>query len=143
MSHLLDTNVIRELRKPEGRADVGVRAWVAARAPSDLCLSAITVLEVEAGIGRIARRAPAQAARLQAWLDEELLDAFAGRILPGDVPVARSAARLHVPDPRPERDALMAATAAVHGLAVVTRNAKDFEPLDVAVINPWGDEVCS
>jgi len=143
VSHLLDTNVISELRKPERRADVGVRAWVAARAPSDLYLSAITVLEVEVGIGRIARRDPAQAARLQAWLDEELLDAFAGRILPVDVPVARRAARLHVPDPRPERDALIAATAAVHGLAVVTRNAKDFEPLDVAVINPWGDEVCS
>lgn len=143
MSHLLDTNVISELRKPERRADVGVRSWVAARALADLYLSTITVLEVEVGIGRIARRDPAQGARLQAWLDEELLDTFAGRILPVDVPVARRAARLHVPDPRPERDALIAATAAVHGLAVVTRNAKDFEPLDVAVINPWGDVACS
>ncbi|QDQ97181.1 type II toxin-antitoxin system VapC family toxin [Tomitella fengzijianii] len=133
----------RSLRKPERRADVGVRAWVAARAPSDLYLSAVTVLEIEVGIGRIARRGPAQGARMQAWLDEELLDAFAGRILSVDVPVARRAARLHVPDPRPERDALIAATASVHGLAVVTRNAKDFEPLDVAVINPWGDAVGS
>lgn len=139
MSHLLDTNVISELRKPKRKADDGVRAWVGARAPSDLYLSAITVLEVEVGIGRLARRDPVQAGRLQTWLDEELLDAFAGRVLPVDVPVARRAARLHVPDPRPERDALIAATAAVHGLAVVTRNAKDFESLDVAVINPWGD----
>lgn len=143
MSHLLDTNVISELRKPERRADAGVRAWVAARAPSGLYLSAITVLEVEVGIGRLARHNPAQASRLQGWLDEELLDAFAGRILSVDVPVARHAARLHVPDPRPERDALIAATAAVHGLAVVTRNTKDFESFDVAVINPWGDEVDS
>src|SRR5699024_10629022 len=143
VSHLLDTNVISELRKPERRADVSVRTWVAARAPSDLYLSVITVLEVEVGIGRLAKRDPAQAGRLQTWFDEELLDAFAGRTLPVDVPVARRAARLHVSDPRPERDALIAATAAVHGLAVVTRNVKDFEPLDVAVINPWGDEVGS
>jgi predicted nucleic acid-binding protein len=143
VSHLLDTNVISELRKPERRADAGVREWVAARATSDLYLSVITVLEVEVGIGRIARRDPVRAGRLQTWLDDELLDAFAGRILPVDVPVARHAARLHIPDPRPERDALIAATAAVHGLAVVTRNVKDFEPLDVAVINPWSDEAGS
>lgn len=143
MSHLLDTNVISELRKPERRADVGVRAWVAARVSSDLYLSVITVLEVEIGIRRLARRDPAQAGRLQTWLDEGLLDAFAGRILPVDVPVARRAARLHVPDPRPERDALIAATAAVHGLTVVTRNIKDFESLDVAVVDPWGEAVGS
>lgn len=143
MSHLLDTNVISELRKPERRADVGVCAWVAARVSSDLYLSVITVLEVEIGIGRLARRDPAQAGRLQTWLNEDLLDAFAGRILPVDVPVARRAARLHVPDPRPERDALIAATAAVHGLTVVTRNIKDFESLDVAVVDPWGEAVGS
>ncbi|MFD2758353.1 type II toxin-antitoxin system VapC family toxin [Gulosibacter faecalis] len=137
MSHLLDTNVISELRKSAKRADVGVRQWVANRAPTDLYLSAITVLEVEVGIVRIARRDPAQGDRLQAWLDEELLDAFAGRILPVDVPVARRAAHLHVPDPRPERDALIAATAAVHGLTVVTRNVKDFESLGVPILNPW------
>lgn len=137
MSHLLDTNVISELRKPARRADADVRAWVAGRASSDLYLSVITVLEVEVGIARLARRHPTQSARLQTWLDEELLDAFAGRVLPVDVAVVRRAARLHVPDPRPERDALIAATAAVHGLTVVTRNVKDFEPLDVAIVNPW------
>lgn len=137
MSHLLDTNVVSELRKPKRRADRGVRAWIASRTPSDLYLSAITVLEIEAGIGRLARRDRAQANRLQTWLDDELLDTFTGRILPIDVPVARGAARLHVPDPRPERDALIAATAAVHGLTVVTRNVKDFEPLDVAIVDPW------
>ncbi len=137
MSHLLDTNVISELRKPERRADPKVREWVSSRRPSDLYLSVITVLEVEVGIGRLARHDRAQADLLQTWLDDELLDVFAGRILPVDVPVARRAARLHVPDPRPERDALIAATAAVHGLTVVTRNTKDFDHLDVAIINPW------
>lgn len=137
MSHLLDTNVVSELRKSERKADPGVRAWVAARAASDLYLSAITVLEVQVGIERLARHDRAQAGRLQTWLDHELLDAFARRILAVDVPVARCAARLHVPDPRPERDALIAATAAVHGLTVVTRNVKDFDSLNVAVVNPW------
>lgn len=137
MSYLLDTNVVSELRKAERKADPGVRSWVSARAVSDLYLSVITVLEVEVGIARLARRDPAQARRLQMWFDDELLDAFAHRILAIDVPVARCAARLHVPDPRSERDALIAATAAVHGLAVVTRNVKDFESLDVAVVNPW------
>lgn len=137
MSHLLDTNVVSELRKSARRADARVRAWVAGRVPSDLYLSTITVLEVEVGIGRIAGRDALQGERLQAWLDDELLDAFAGRILPVDVPVARRAARLHVPDPRPERDALIAATAAVHGLTVVTRNVKDFAALDVPILNPW------
>lgn len=137
MSHLLDTNVISELRKSPRRADSRVRAWVAGRVPSDLYLSVITVLEVEVGIGRIVRRDALQGERLQAWLDDELLDAFAGRILPVDVPVARRAARLHVPDPRPERDALIAATAAVHGLTVATRNVKDFAALDVPILDPW------
>ncbi|SHJ57505.1 hypothetical protein SAMN02745244_02804 [Tessaracoccus bendigoensis DSM 12906] len=91
MSHLLDTNVISELRKPAWRADVGVRGWVAGRAPSDLYLSAITVLEVEVGIGQIAPRDPVLGARLQAWLDDALLDSFSGRILSVDVPVTRPA----------------------------------------------------
>lgn len=137
MTHLLDTNVISELRKPGHRADPGVRAWVAGRSPAELYLSVITVLEIEVGIGRLRRRDPAQAQRLEQWLDDELLDAFTGRILPIDVPVARRAARLHVPDPRPERDALIAATAAVHGLTVATRNVSDFKPLDVAIVDPW------
>ncbi|WP_290659124.1 type II toxin-antitoxin system VapC family toxin [Kocuria sp.] len=137
MSHLLDTNVISELRKPARRADPRVRSWVASRAATDLYLSAITILEVEIGIGRLARRDSIQAAHLRRWLDDDLLGSFAGRILAVDLPVARRAAYLHVPDPRPERDALITATASVHGLTVVTRNVRDFENLDVAVFNPW------
>lgn len=124
MSFLLDTNVVNELRKPARWADPHVRSWVASRRPSDLYLSVITILEVERGIARLDRRDHAQAQRLQSWLDEQLLDAFAGRILPIDVAAPRRAARLHVPDPQPERDALIAATAMVNGLTVVTRNTK-------------------
>jgi predicted nucleic acid-binding protein len=137
VTYLLDTNVISELRKPKRTADRGVRSWAAMRTASELHLSVITVLEIQIGITRLDRRDSAQAERLQAWLDNDVLDVFSHRILPVDVSVARSAARLHVPDPRPERDALIAATAVVHGLTIVTRNVKDFQALDVNVVNPW------
>ncbi len=137
MSYLLDTNVVSELRKSPRRADARVRAWVASRDASSLHLSAITVMEIEIGIGRLARRDRVQADRLRTWLDDAVLAVFAGRILPIDLTVARRVARLHVPDPRPERGAMIAATATVHGLTVVTRNVTDFEPLDVALIDPW------
>lgn len=109
------------------------------RSPSDLYLSVITVLEVELGITRLGRRDPAQVGRLQLWLEEDLLAVFGRRILPIDVSVARRAARLHVPDPQLERDALIAATAVVGGLTVVTRNVADFASMGVAVVNPWDE----
>lgn len=137
MSYLLDTNVLSELRKPASRVDEAVRSWVAAGRPSDLHLSAIAILEVEVGIARLRRRDRAQAGRLLTWLEEAVLEVFAGRILPMDVPVARRAAHLHVPDPRPERDAMIAATAAVHDLTVVTRNVHDFEGAGLGIIDPW------
>lgn len=137
MSYLLDTNVISELRKPGHRVDRAVRSWVAARKPSDLYLSAITVLEIEVGIVRLRRRDARPADRLQAWLEDDVLHVFAGRVIPVDVAVARRAAQLHLPDPRPERDALIGATAIVHGLTVVTRNVADFETMGVAMIDPW------
>lgn len=137
MSHLLDTNVISELRKPKSKADKQVRTWVARRSFGDLYLSAITILEIEIGINQVARRDPAQAKLLNDWLSNEVLDIFSGRILPVDVAVARRCAQMHVPNPRPERDALIAATASVHGLTVATRNSKDFVELDVPVVNPW------
>jgi predicted nucleic acid-binding protein len=129
--------VLSELRKSEASASPEVVSWISARRPTDLYLSVITVLEIEYGVARLERRDAARALRIQAWLTDEVLDGFADRVLAVDVPVARRVARLHVPDPRPERDAYIAATAAVHGLTVATRNVADFEQAGVSLINPW------
>lgn len=137
MSYLLDTNVLSELRKSERNAAGAVRTWVASKLPIELHLSSITVLEIELGIRRLERRDTAQAARIRVWLEQEVLDIFSGRILSVDVAVARRAATLHVPDPRPERDALIAATAVEHDLTLVTRNVVDFEPMGLQMLNPW------
>jgi predicted nucleic acid-binding protein len=133
---LLDTNVISELRRRH-RAHPKVALWADGIHPSDLFLSAITILEIEAGALLVQRRDPVQGAMLRAWIDERVLPAFAGRIFSVDVAVAQRCARLHVPNSRAERDALIAATALVHRLKVVTRNVKDFSPMGVAVVNPW------
>jgi len=133
---LLDTNVISELRRPE-RADGNVVAWAGAISAASFFLSAISILEIELGALLIARRDVAQGAVLRTWIDDQILPRFEGRILAVDTAVAQRCARLHVPDPRSERDALIAATAMVHGLTVVTRDVADFEPMGVALLNPW------
>jgi len=133
---LLDTNVVSELRRPE-RADANVRAW-ASSTPAELyAISVVTVLELERGTLLTERRDALQGAILRPWLHHEVLTRLATRILTIDVAIARRCASLHVPDPRPERDALIAATALTHGLTVVTRNTVDFEPMGVALLNPW------
>lgn len=139
MSYLLDTNVISELRKPAGRAAPAVRGWAGRQATHDLSISVITVMEIEIGIARLERRDPAQGEVLRRWLEHDLLAAFANRMLPVDLDVVRQAAGMHVPDPRPERDVLIAATALTRDLTVVTRNTGDFEPLGVALLNPWDE----
>lgn len=136
--YLLDTNVVSELRKiRHGRADSRVAEWADSVDAVDLYLSAITVQELEIGILLAERRDPPQGAIFRAWLNSHVLPAFTGRILPVDTAVAQRSARLHVPNPRPVRDGLIAATALVHGMTVVTRNAADFEPTGVAILNPW------
>lgn len=132
---LLDTNVISELRKP--KANHGVKAWAHGIAPTSLFLSAITVLELETGILRVERHDPDQGTLLRNWLERRVLPAFAGRILAIDSAVALRCAQLHVPDRSNECDALIAATALVHGLTVVTRNVADFEACGVRLLNPW------
>jgi predicted nucleic acid-binding protein len=136
--YLLDTNVVSELRKAKtGRIDPNVSAWASQLAAASLFISAITVLEIDQGILLLQRRDTDQAAVLQRWFDSHVLTAFAGRVLAIDTPVARCRARLHVPNPQSERDALIAATALVHGMTVVTRNVTDFVPTGVATLNPW------
>jgi toxin FitB len=133
---LLDTNVLSELRRRQ-RTHRKVAAWADSVHAGDLFLSAITILEIEAGTLLLARRDAAQAAVLRAWIDGQVLPAFDGRILSVDTAVAQRCARLHVPDPRAERGALIAATALVHRLCVVTRGVADFEPMGVEVLDPW------
>ncbi len=133
---LIDTNVLSELRRRD-RTDPKVAAWADDIHPSDLFLSAITILEIEAGTLLLQRRDEAQGAMLRAWIDNKVLPAFAGRILSVDTEVAQRCARLHVPNPRGERDALIAATALVHRLTVVTRDVADFHAMGVDLLDPW------
>ncbi|MEG8125142.1 type II toxin-antitoxin system VapC family toxin [Xanthomonas hortorum pv. gardneri] len=137
--YVLDTNVLSELRKVSlGKADANVAAWAERVDAADLFVSVITVMELELGVLSIERRDPAQGATLRSWLEQHLLPEFYGRTLPIDTAVAQRCARLHVPDKRGERDALIAATALVHGMAVATRHAAGFRPTGGVVVYPWG-----
>lgn len=132
----LDTNVISELRKAT-RAEATVRAWAASTPVGHFWLSTISILELEIGLLRIERRDAAQGSLLRRWLEQLILAQFKDRLIGVDTEIARACARLHVPDPRPDRDALIAATALVHGLTIVTRNTADFAPMGVPLLNPW------
>lgn len=135
MKYLIDTNVLSEARKPSG--DPGVKDWLRGQSSPDLAVSVITVLEIDVGIRLLRRRDPGSAAILQRWLDQRVLAAFKGRVLPFDLACAGWTAPMHVPDPAPEHDAIIAGTALAHGLTVVTRNEDDFARLGVAIVNPW------
>lgn len=138
MMYVLDTNVVSELRKVRlGKADAGVTAWAQSVDAADLFVSAITIMELELGVSSIERKDATQGAMLRSWLEQQVLPEFSDRTLPVDTAVARRCARLHVPDERGERDALIAATALVHGMTVVTRNVGDFRFTGVIVLNPW------
>ena len=135
---VLDTNVVSELRKANtGKANANVVAWANSVLPASLFLSTISILELEMGILLIERRDQEQGKMLRNWLENQVLPTFEERILVVDTAVARQCARLHVPDPCSERDALIAATALVHGMTVVTRNVDDFKPTGIAILNPW------
>ncbi len=133
---VLDTNVISELRQGKPNQSPEVRAWAASQATSRLYLSAITLLELEMGIQALERRMPPQGSALRSWLTG-VCAAFAGRILPFTHDTAPVCASLHIPNPRSERDAMIAATAIEHRFTVVTRNLPDFAHTGVALINPW------
>ena len=135
---LLDTNVVSELRKVRsGKADVNVAEWIRVVPAPILFISAIVIQELETGVLLAERRDPQKGAILRAWLEQHVIPRFSERILPIDVLVARRSAAMHVPDPRPVRDALIAATALVHRMTVVTRNIDAFLPMGVALLNPW------
>jgi predicted nucleic acid-binding protein len=143
MMYLLDTNVVSEMRKASlGRTgpvkiDPHVRAWFGSVSATELYLSVITVLELELGFLLLERRDPAQSGVFRSWVRNRLLPSFAGRILPIDLTVAQRCAALHVPDPLEDRDALIAATALVHGMTVATRNVAHFQRTGVVIANPW------
>ena len=120
MMFVLDTNVVSELRKVRiGKADANVTAWTETVDAADLFVSAITIMELELGVLSIERKDATQGAMLRSWLEQHVC------------------ARLHVPDKRGERDALIAATALVHGMTMVTRNVADFQPTGAIILNPW------
>ncbi len=135
---LLDTNVISELRKAKTKkADKNVIKWANSVSANNLYISAITVLELETGILLIERKDPSQGAILRSWLNSHVLPIFNDRTLVVDTAVAQRCAKLHIPDPRSDRDAIIAATALVHNMTIVTRNINDFENTGVDLINPW------
>lgn len=138
MMLLLDTNVISELRKIRlGKADKHVAAWAEGLETASLYLSVITVQELEIGVLLAERRDPVQGAVFRTWLENQVLPAFSGRILPVDTAVARRSASLHVPNPGPFRDSLIAATALVYRMTLATRNIADFQASGVGLVNPW------
>jgi predicted nucleic acid-binding protein len=135
---ILDTNVLSELRKVRaGKADRQVARWADGVQAAELYLSVISLQELEIGVRLAERRDATQGALLRAWLDQHVLPAFDGRILAVDTAVAMRSAQLHVPNPRPFRDGLIAATALVHGMTLVTRNLADFADTGVTLLNPW------
>ena len=136
MAYLIDTNVASELRKSQ-RADPHVTAWVRRTQRSAMFLSVLVVGEMRRGIDILRHRDPNQAAALERWLESDLLPSFAGRILPVTLDVAEAWARLSIPGPLPVVDGLLAATARVHGLTVVTRNTRDFARTGVSILNPF------
>ena len=138
MMFVLDTNVVSELRKVQiGLTNLNLAAWAQSVDAADLFVSAITLMELELGVLSIERKDASQGAMLRSWLEQHVLPEFSRRTLPIDTAVALRCARLHVPDKRGERDALIAATALVHGMTLVTRNVDDFKPTGVTILNPW------
>lgn len=136
--YILDTNVVSELRKAKsGKADKNLTQWADSVSAASLFVSVITILELEKGVLLVERRDSTQGSILRSWLNAHVFPAFLGRILDVDTAVAQCCAKLHVPDPCSDRDSLIAATALVHGMIVVTRNVDDFISTGVEILNPW------
>ena len=133
---LLDTNVVYDLRRTD-KAPAPLLAWSRSVNAHDLYISCITLFELELGVRLRERRDAAQGRVLRQWLETRVVPEFEGRVLDIDATIARRCAVMHVPNPAPERDAWIAATALVHGLTVVSRNTRDFAACGAQVLNPW------
>jgi predicted nucleic acid-binding protein len=137
--YLLDTNVVSEFRKSaDGRINKSVKRWADEISPDLMFISVISVLELEIGVLQIERRDKKQGLVLRKWLNKNVLPAFLDRVLPVDVAVAQRCASLHMPNPKSERDAMIAATAIEHRMTIVTRNVSDFSQSGVKIFDPWG-----
>ena len=135
---LLDTNVISEQRRMATvKENPNVGAWTRSVSLETMCVSVITLRELETWVLLRERRDPLQGVHMRRWFQTSVLRAFEGRVFPVDQAIASRCATLHVPDPRAAGDSLIAATALVHGLTVVTRNTPDFAPMGVKLLNPW------
>ncbi len=134
--YVLDTNVISELRQGKANQSREVRAWASDKPASQLFIAAVSILELEKGVLALERRTPPQASALRVWLNG-VRASFSGRILPFTEDTAVLCAALHVPDPKSERDAMIAATALEHQMTVVTRNVSDFAGTNVKLVNPF------
>lgn len=135
---LLDTNVVSELRKvASGKADPNVVVWNETVDPAETFISSVVLHELEIGVRLVEHNDAVAGKVLRNWLDNTVLTAFSGRILPLDEAAAVQAAQWHVPNPKPINDAYIAATAFTRRMTLVTRNIKDFEGMGVALVNPW------
>lgn len=137
MKFLLDTNVISEIRKRE-RAHPNVAKWVAQTPVKEIGTSVVVLAEIRRGIELKRRNDPDQADRFDQWFSQ-MRTRLGDRVLPIDEPVAEAWALLSVPDPLPLIDGLMAATAKVHDLTLVTRNIADVARTGVAILDPFAD----
>jgi predicted nucleic acid-binding protein len=132
--YLLDTNVVSEARKPDGNPYV--RSWLATVRGDELYLSVLVLGEIRQGVERLRRRDPQQAGVYEAWLATLRRD-YADRIVPVDADIAEAWGRLNVPDSRPVIDGLLAATARVRDLILVSRNTADLARTGVRLLNPF------
>jgi predicted nucleic acid-binding protein len=134
MSYLLDTNIVSELRKRD--PDDHVLAWYGTVRPVDLYLSVMTIGEIRRGVERLRRRDPLHAVRIERWLSG-LIAHYRNRIVDVDATIAERWGRINVPDPLPVVDGLLAASALVRDLTLVTRNVRDVKHCGVRLLNPF------
>ena len=136
MAFLLDTNVVSEARKGR-KCDPNVAAWLESHNEASMFISSISMMEIRLGIHLAQNKNPDFAARLELWYESKVKPEFGGRIVPIDLAVAETCARLNAARPRPFRDGLIGSSALVHGLTMVTRNIADFSGMGLDPINPW------